>query len=270
MLKKRIITAFCLLLVLVAAIWFDQPLPWLTIFIAVWGGLAALEFYKIVSTSNPKIVPLTAFGIIWTILFIVSPHFDYAYIIPILLTGTIVIPPIWLLLRQHKEDAFLSWVWTLTGILYIGWLLSYFVALRLDFGREWVLYACFVTFASDTFAFFIGKTWGKHPLSPTISPRKTQEGAAGGIFGAIVISLLIVWLSDIPINYGYAIILAIVVSIFAQVGDLFESLFKRNMGIKDSGNSLPGHGGFLDRIDSLVFAGVIVYYYVILFGLPAE
>jgi phosphatidate cytidylyltransferase len=267
MLKKRILTAVCLLPILIAAIWFDQPLPWLTIALALWGGLAALEFYKIISTSNPKIVPFTAFGIIWTILFIFSPHLDYDYLISILLTIAIVIPPVWLLLRQNKEDAFLSWMWTLTGILYIGWLLSHFIALReLDFGREWVFYAFFVTFASDTFAYFIGKTWGKHQLAPAISPKKTQEGALGGIFGSIVISLLFVWLFDMPINYGYAIILGILVSIFGQIGDLFESLFKRNMGIKDSGNSLPGHGGFLDRIDSLVFTGVIVYYYVILFA----
>jgi phosphatidate cytidylyltransferase len=170
-----------------------------------------------------------------------------------------------MLLRRNKENAFLSWIWTLTGILYIGWLLSHYVALReLDFGREWVLYALFVTFASDTFAYFIGKTWGRHQLSP-ISPKKTQEGALGGILGSVIISLLMVWLFKLPINYGYAILLGIAVSVFGQIGDLFESLFKRNMGIKDSGHSLPGHGGFLDRMDSIVFTGVIVYYYVVLF-----
>jgi phosphatidate cytidylyltransferase len=266
MLKERILTAVILLPILIAAVWFDTPLPWMTIFIAIWGGLAVLEFYKIVSASNPKIVPFTTFGIIWTIMFVFSPHLNYEYLTPILLTLAMVIPPVWLLLRQNKENAFLSWMWTLTGILYIGWLLSHYVSLReLDFGREWVLYTLLVTLASDTFAYFIGKTWGKHQLSPTISPKKTQEGALGGILGSIIISILFVWLFNLPINYGYAIILAIMVSIFGQIGDLFESLFKRNMGIKDSGNSLPGHGGFLDRMDSLAFAGVIVYYYVILF-----
>jgi phosphatidate cytidylyltransferase len=266
MLKQRTLTAVCLLPVLIAAVWFDEPLPWLTVFVAVYGGLAALEFYKIVSTSGSGIVPFTAFGVIWTIIFIFSPHLDYDYLVPVLLTIAIIIPPIWMLLRRNKENSFLSWIWTLTGILYIGWLLSHYVALReLDFGREWVLYALFVTFASDTFAYFIGKTWGKHQLSPTISPKKTQEGALGGVLGSIIISLMMVWLFKLPINYGYAILLGIAVSVFGQIGDLFESLFKRNMGIKDSGHTLPGHGGFLDRMDSIVFTGVIVYYYVVLF-----
>lgn len=266
MLKKRISTALFLLPLLVAAIWFDQPLPWLAVFLAILGGLAVLEFYKIVTLGNSNIVPFTAFGIIWTILFILSPHLGYDYLMPILLTFAIIIPPICLLLRRNKDFAVLSWMWTVTGILYIGWLLSHFVALReLDMGREWVLYAVFVTFASDTFAYFIGKTWGKHQLAPSISPKKTKEGALGGVLGSILISLLMVWIFDLPINYGYAIILGIMVSIFGQIGDLFESLFKRNMGVKDSGKALPGHGGFLDRIDSVVFTGVIVYYYVVLF-----
>jgi phosphatidate cytidylyltransferase len=266
MLKQRVLTAVCLLPILIAAVWFDQPLPWMTILVAVWGGLAVIEFYKIVSTSNSRVAPLTAFGVIWTIIFIFSPHFDYEYLMPILLTAAIMLPPVWLILRRNKENAFLSWIWTLAGILYIGWLLSHYVALReLDMGREWVFYALFVTFASDTFAYFIGRAWGKHQLSPAISPKKTQEGALGGILGSIIISLLMVWLCNLPIDYGYAILLAIAVSIFGQVGDLFESLFKRNMGVKDSSHILPGHGGFLDRLDSIVFTGVVVYYYVVLF-----
>ena len=132
-------------------------------------------------------------------------------------------------------------------------------------GREWVFYALLVTFATDTFAYFIGKTWGRHKLAPDISPKKTVEGAIGGLVGAAVISVLAVWLFGLPVNYGIAVVLGILISIFGQVGDLFESLFKRNMGVKDSGNSLPGHGGFLDRIDSIVFTGVFVYYYVVLF-----
>lgn len=252
--------------VLVAAVWFDQPLPWLAIAVAVWGGLAALEFYKTVIASGSGAVPFTLFGIIMTIVFIFSPHLDFAYMIPILLTIAIIFPPVGMILRRNKENAFLSWAWTLAGILYIGWLLSHYISLReLEMGREWVYYALLVTFATDTFAYFIGKTWGKHLLAPTISPKKTKEGAIGGMLGAVIISVLAVWLFSLPINYGIAVLLGLVVSIFGQLGDLFESLFKRNMGIKDSGKSLPGHGGFLDRMDSIVFTGVVVYYYVVLF-----
>jgi phosphatidate cytidylyltransferase len=265
MLKKRVITAVCLLPVLVAAVWFDKPLPWLTILVAIWGVLAALEFYRVVETS--QVLPLTGFGLIWTLLFIISPHCSWAYINPLLLTSAVVLPPIWLLARRHhKEEAFLGWVWTIAGILYVGWLLSHFVALRgLESGRDWVLFALFTTFASDSAAYFVGRAWGSHHLAPGISPGKTWEGTTGGFLAAIITSLLLVMLLDLPITYPQAIPLALAVSAFGQLGDLFESLFKRNMGVKDSGKTIPGHGGFLDRMDSIVFAGVVVYYYVIFF-----
>ncbi len=269
MLKKRVITAVCLLSLLVVAVWFDKPLPWLTIFVAIWGVLAALEFYRVVAASNQKVLPLTSFGLVWTLLFILSPDLDHTYLNPLLLTSAVVLPPAWLLLRDQKEGAFSSWAWTVAGILYIGWLLSHFVALRgLEFGRDWVFFALFITFAYDSAAYFVGRAWGRHYLAPSISPRKTWEGAIGGISGAILVSLLLVWLLDLPpsFSYGQAVPLAILVSVFGQLGDLFESMFKRNMGVKDSGRGVPGHGGFLDRMDSMVFTGVIVYYYVILFS----
>ena len=269
MLKKRVTTAICLIPLLVVAVWFDKPLPWLTILIAIWGVLAALEFYRVVATSSLKVLPLTGFGLLWTLLFIISPHCSWDYINPLLLTSAVVLPPIWLLARRHKEDAFASWAWTIAGILYIGWLLSHFVALRgidyptPDAGRNWVFFALFTTFASDSAAYFVGRAWGRHHLAPSISPGKTWEGTIGGFFAAIITSLLLVMLLKLPITYAQAIPLALAVSAFGQIGDLFESLFKRNMGVKDSGKTIPGHGGFLDRMDSVVFAGVVVYYYVI-------
>ncbi|MFA5628758.1 MAG: phosphatidate cytidylyltransferase [Dehalococcoidales bacterium] len=266
MLKARLLTAFVLLPMVIGAVWFDQPLPWLTVLVVVWGALAVSEFYKTVSKSATGPIPFTAFGIVMTVLLIISPHFKTDNLLPILITIAVVVPIFGMLMRKNKGDAFASWAWTLAGIFYIGWLLSHFVLLRdLEMGREWVFFALLVNVASDTFAYFIGKTWGKHKLAPSVSPKKTTEGALGGVLGAVLIGLGLVWLFGLPINYGVAILLAVLVSIFGQFGDLFESLFKRNMAIKDSGKTLPGHGGFLDRIDSLLFAGVIVYYFVVLF-----
>jgi phosphatidate cytidylyltransferase len=264
LLKKRVITALWGLPLLIAAIWFDKPLPWFTVLVAIWGLLAVSEFYKIAAAS--KILPLTYFGLVWTLLFILSPHFDYNSLIPLLLTSGVILSQIWLLLRRQKEAAFIDWAWTIAGILYLGWLLSHFVALRgLDDGRNWVFFALFTTFGSDTAAFFIGKVLGRHRLAPSISPGKTWEGTIGGIFGAIIVSLLFTLPTPLrlPLSYWQAILLGLLVSIFGQLGDLVESLLKRNAGVKDSGKLLPGHGGFLDRIDSIVFAGVVVYYYVI-------
>jgi len=273
-LKKRVITALWGIPLLIAAIWFDKPLPWFTILLAIWGLLAVFEFYRMVAAS--KIAPLTYFGLVWTLLFILStspellsllkPYFNLDLLTPLLLTSAVVLSLIWLLLRPQKERAFASWAWTIAGILYIGWLLSYFVALRgVDDGRNWVFLALFATFGSDTAAFFIGRALGRHHLVPSISPGKTWEGAIGGIFGAIMVSLLFTLPTplSLPLSYWQAILLGLLVSIFGQLGDLVESLLKRNMGVKDSGKLLPGHGGFLDRIDSIVFAGIVVYYYVI-------
>ncbi|MFC1950252.1 phosphatidate cytidylyltransferase [Chloroflexota bacterium] len=262
MLKKRVITVLCGIPFLIAIIWFGEP--WFTILVAVWGLLAVYEFYRMVAAS--KVSPLTCFGLIWTLLFILSPHFDYNILTPLLLTSAVVVSLIWLLVRRQKEGAFIGWVWTIGGILYMGWLLSHLVVLRgQPDGRNWVFLALLVTFTSDTAAFFVGRAWGKHRLAPRISPGKTWEGAIAGVFWAIIVSLLFTIPTPLylPLMYWQAILLGFLVSIFGQLGDLVESLFKRNMGVKESSRLLPGHGGFLDRIDSVVFAGVVVYYYVI-------
>jgi phosphatidate cytidylyltransferase len=277
MLKKRIITGLWCIPLVIAAVWFNEPLPWFTVLVAILGLLAVFEFYKL--AAGAKLQPLIYFGLIWTLLFILSgnqyllsllkPHFDLNLLMPLLLTSGVVLSLIWLLLRREKERAFTDWAWTLAGILYIGWLLSYLVALRgldggrwgLDGGRNWVFLALATNFASDTAAFFVGRALGRHKLAPRISPGKTWEGTIAGVAGAIIVSLLFTLL--IPIRYWQAIILGLLVSLFGQLGDLVESLLKRNMGVKDSGRLFPGHGGVLDRIDSVVFASVVVYYYVI-------
>jgi phosphatidate cytidylyltransferase len=159
------------------------------------------------------------------------------------------------------------------GILYTGWLLGLFVALRLEpgtpsfphAGRDFVYLALFATFASDSAAYFIGRAIGRHKLAPGISPGKTWEGGVAGVCGAVIISLLFTLATplQLPLSYGQAIILGVLISVFGQIGDLAESLLKRNTGVKDSGNLMPGHGGLLDRMDSIVFAGVVVYLYYI-------
>jgi len=249
MLKKRLITALVGLPLLIVVVWFGEP--WFSILVAIWGLLAASEFYRMVSAT--KAPPLTYFGLVWTLFFILSrnpdllsflePHFNLNLLTPILLTSAVILPLIWLLLRRQKEGAFMSWAWTIGGILYVGWLLSHLVALRgLDDGRNWVFLAFLATFASDTAAFFVGRAIGKHHLAPRISPGKSLQ---------------------LPLNYWQAVLLGLLVSIFGQLGDLVESLLKRNTGVKESGRLIPGHGGILDRTDSIVFAGIVVYYYVL-------
>jgi len=261
MLKKRVITAFWGIPLVVAAVWFDEPIPWFTVLAAIAGLLACLEFYRMSGVS--KALPLAVFGIILTALFITYPHCSFASALPVLLTVAVVLSLIILVVMRKREGVFSSWALTIGSALYIGWLLSLLVTLRLDAGRDWLYLVLFATFGSDTSAYFIGKAFGKHKLAPGISPGKTWEGAVAGVIGGVIICLLFMLDTplQLPLGYGHAVILGVLISVFGQIGDLVESLLKRSFGAKDSGSIMPGHGGILDRLDSLLFAGAVVYGY---------
>jgi phosphatidate cytidylyltransferase len=269
MLKQRVITTIIALPVLMAAVWFSKPdygFPDFTILAAVAGLLAAIEFYRLSGVS--KVMPLYIVGLVLILLFIICPHFTFNLNLPfisVLFTAAVALPLIILLLLPNKEGVFQHWAWTLGGILYLGWLIYLLVSLRLDAGRDWLLLAFLATFGSDTSAYFVGKAIGRHKLAPRISPGKTWEGTAAGLFGAVIVCLLFTLNTpfQLPLGYGQAILLGVLVSVFGQIGDLVESLLKRNFGVKDSGNLMPGHGGLLDRLDSVLFAGMVVYLYYV-------
>jgi len=288
MLKQRIITALLLIPLPVAAVWFGEP--WFTSLVAIFGVLAALEFHRL--GSSAKVSPATYIGLLFTLLFIISRNpdllsrletsLDPTLISPLILAAAMVLTLAWILLRRRKDGAIASWAWTMAGILYVGWLLGHVVSLRglTDsygsdiLGRNWVFFALLATVASDTAAFFIGRAIGRHKLAPQISPNKTWEGAIAGVIGAVIFSLLFTPpelfsltnpLHIQGLSYWEAILLGALVSVFSQLGDLAESLLKRNAKVKDSGNLFPGHGGVLDRLDSIIFAGVVVYYFAVLY-----
>jgi len=259
--RQRTITSIIAIPVVIILIWFGWP--WFTIFAAGWSACATYEFYAIVRNSK-GVLPLTWFGLIWVALLVFSPHIRYEHSLPLIITGAVIIPLVYSLGRTRgKENAFANWAWTIAGIFYIGWLVSYMVALRsLPDGRGWVMLAMGATFASDICAFLAGRTFGKHRLAPYISPNKTWEGSLAGIAGAVAVSILIVRVFNLPVGYLEAVLLGVLISAAGQIGDLVKSLFKRNSGVKDSGKAIPGHGGFLDRTDSMAFAGLVVYLYV--------
>lgn len=262
MLKTRLISGLILGIAVLLAVWFDEPLPWLTIGAAIWGVLALREFNHVV--TQVKAAPFGVIGSAAVVAFIVSPHFENS--LPVVLTAFAALSLLYLLKPGDRSQAFIRWVWTLAGAIYVGWLFSFLVALRgLDGGRDWVLFALGVTIASDSFAYFIGRSFGKHKLAPTISPAKSWEGSIAGVIAAVVVGITLKAIFDLPSSYLALGLLAIFASIVGQAGDLVESLFKRNMAVKDSSNAIPGHGGLLDRMDSVVFAVIAVYYYVIVF-----
>lgn len=127
------------------------------------------------------------------------------------------------------------------------------MALTRDAGLYYVLFALLIVWSTDTGAYFIGRQFGKHKLAPHVSPNKTVEGFIGGIVSAIIIAGGFFYLMNLSGNIGLVILALIVLSIFGQLGDLVESALKRFYGVKDSGKILPGHGGILDRFDSLLF-----------------
>ena len=207
-------------------------------------------------------------GALMTLLFIVSPHLAAFSRMDILGVGT-VISLTSLLFRRNKENAFRDWAWTIGGAVYIGLLVSYLITLReMAFGREWVYLVIMATMGSDIFAFFVGSIFGRRPLAPSISPKKTWAGLFGGFGGAVIIGMLVYHFMPFPAGFGYgaAALLCVCIGIFAPLGDLVESLLKRNSQTKEAGNTLPGHGGFLDRLDSVVFSSAVAYFFLLWSG----
>ena len=159
---------------------------------------------------------------------------------------------------------------TVMSLIYIPTLFSFIKrVLMLENGRILIWYVVLGAFASDTFAYFIGCKFGKHKLCPTISPKKSVEGSIGGICGVIVSYVILTIIGNTYFNFNmnivYWILIAIVSSIVGQLGDLTESAIKRYCGVKDSGNLIPGHGGILDRFDSLMMVAPIVYIFITLY-----
>ena len=153
-----------------------------------------------------------------------------------------------------------EWALALAGFLYVALLGQYFVALRwLDDGREWVYLAAFTTFATDTGAYAVGRLLGRHKLAPRISPAKTVEGGLGGLVAGALAAAALNRLLGLNQPDAAMLALGAGAAVAGQLGDLAESLIKRSAGVKDMGTLLPGHGGVLDRLDSLLFVIPLVY-----------
>ena len=148
--------------------------------------------------------------------------------------------------------------------LYTGGLLAFAPLLRgLEDGHKWTLLALLVTFAADTSAFYVGRSMGRIPLSPRISPGKTREGAVGGLAGAAAACPVLAAPLQLPVSLPAQLLLGLLIGAAAQLGDLAESWMKRAAKVKDSGALIPGHGGVLDRLDSIVPNLALVYSFVI-------
>ena len=154
------------------------------------------------------------------------------------------------------------------SMLYIPFLISHLLMTRLlPEGSNWLLLIMLIVMTNDVAAYYVGSAIGKRRLYEAVSPKKSIEGAIGGLAGSLCGAFLAKYTFFSSLSVGDAIVTAIVIGILGQAGDLFESLLKRSFGVKDSGSIFPGHGGVLDRMDSIIFAAPATYYYAIfLFG----
>jgi phosphatidate cytidylyltransferase len=174
----------------------------------------------------------------------------------ILLTATV--------LWQADVDTppFLMLMYNLFGVLFIGWGLSHLIILyRLEQGSMRTLLFCLVLWSGDIGAMYVGRSLGRHLMVPIISPGKTWEGALGGLAGCLVVAILGAKLLSLPLTFCQSLLFGLVIACSGQLGDLAESLFKRYIGVKDSGNLIPGHGGLLDRLDSFCLAAPSAAYF---------
>lgn len=151
---------------------------------------------------------------------------------------------------------------TMLGPLWVGLGFAHLIMLRrVDDGMALVLTVVFGTWAGDTLAYFVGKYFGSTPMAPRLSPKKTWEGYAGGLLGTVIVVVLIGLYSDL--SPSESLLVGLAIAVVGPIGDLFESLIKRDVDVKDAGSFLPGHGGVLDRFDALIFSAIAVYYLVI-------
>lgn len=175
----------------------------------------------------------------------------------------LIIPGSYVVSRGDLEEALPSSAIAVLATLYVGMLGGSLIRLHNDFadGAKLVFFLLFVVWLGDTGAYYFGRTFGRHKLSPRISPKKTVEGLIGGVAAAVATAVIIhfTFFKNFPLLH--AIIAGIILSIAGVIGDLAESMWKRSASVKDSGTLLPGHGGFLDRFDSIFFTTPILYVY---------
>lgn len=267
MLGKRLLTSF-LVLFLVYMVVFILP-NWSFLMLAILFIILGLnELFSIVEKRG--IFVYKYFGIITGCLIPISIYlhrgqhysdFETLFIV----TACMITFVLQFIRREKSQDHFISIAVTLLGLFYISWFFSFFIKLKyLERGAYLVAFLILVTKIGDVAAYFIGKAFGKHKLIPRISPNKTVEGTIGGILAAGVLAVLLrSFIGNVTIIHSF--IIGMTLGSLGEIGDLAESLIKRDGGVKDAASYMPGFGGILDIIDSLLFTAPVFYLYVKIF-----
>ncbi|MDP2234776.1 MAG: CDP-archaeol synthase [Actinomycetota bacterium] len=258
----RVLTAAVYGTVFLVAILFGRPLG-LGIVLALLAALASAEFYGITRREHRQ--PNEVFGMLAATAMPVAAAVwglpGVTSVVTVLLVAAIG----WHVVFRTVTTS--DTAITLFGAVYIGFALAHFVLIReLDAGTELALATIVSIWANDVFAYLLGSATGRHKMAPKISPNKSWEGFAAGTLGTIVVWGVAGSLIGAGPSILWYLVIGVALSLAAVVGDLAESRLKREAGVKDSGRALPGHGGFLDRIDSLLLASVVAYYLLVWAG----
>ncbi len=268
----RVITGWIFGLIALACIIFGG-LP-LLLLLSVIIFLASKEFVNIL--EHKGFYPSLKVIILADAIFAVMAYFNCFNLVPLAFTVGTMVAFMWVLFRG-KQPYIANASTTIVGFVYSGWFPLHLLFLRdlgadnhtslemilktdiLSAGLGYVLFMFLLVIFTDVGCYYFGRKFGKHKLAPVISPNKTIEGSIGGAICAIIGGFIIAYFIKLP--WYHALIAGLLVTTFAQIGDLCESLLKRDAGVKDSGDLLPGHGGFLDRTDSYIFTIPVMYYY---------
>ena len=282
---QRSLTALVGIPVLLAAIWFGAP--WLTALVVVVGLVATWELYRM----TPAVVgPLPVLlGAAWVVAIISGAQAASGRDNFLVISGGVTAAGsftalLWFIAFYRGDESTgkkrfpIGLAYLVLGPIYIGFLLATALMLReitdseaegtADLGRSWLLFALLVTFAVDTGAYLVGRTVGSRPMTPSISPSKTWEGSVGGFVSAVAAALVLGLVFDLDIPVWQQAAIGAVVGLVAQWGDLIESKLKRLADVKDAGSIIPGHGGLLDRLDSMLLSLPAVYFLLVTVFVP--
>ncbi len=268
MLVERVLVTAILLPIGLAAI-FLGGLFYLGL-ILVFLALASYEYVKLFNAGGFQPAGVLVIG--GTILLVVGRAWNgfasAPWMISLLILASMAVHL--LAYERGREQAATDFALTVAGILYLGWIGAYLISLRnLPEGEWWLLTALPAVWVADSAAYFIGRRFGRRRLSPRLSPKKTWEGYWAGVVAGTLGGALFAFLWGFFTLPGSQItplrgaVIGLVLSVLTTLGDLGESMIKRQVGVKDSGNLLPGHGGFFDRIDSWLWGGVLGFYLIV-------
>lgn len=265
MLQQRVLSAIVLVPIVLGATYLGGWPFFTVVFIATL--LAGHEFYALLADRGHR--PAAVLGLALIASLIIAAALPDWYLDRLVLAVGIILSLLWQLRRSPLRRSLSDWALTITGAVYIGGLAGFMISVRgLPDGLGWMLVILLSTWANDSLAYvtgvyLAGRYLGRHPLAPTVSPKKTWEGSVAGWLACTVVTAGLATSLDAPPLAGIGLGLAI--GILGTMGDLGVSVIKRQVGVKDSSDLIPGHGGMLDRIDSLLFVSVVVYYFVVWF-----